>query len=194
VFPTRTARFGVALTHDGPLNLRTNVTRLSDDHTHPRAGLKKHSTSFEPIEAGCPCATCTNGTTRAFLHHAITLETAVAHGASQFSRLCRSQLLTVPRSHDNPQHHFSGPRPGWSSGRHRRRHVSSVPAHVLLPLFLLRCIPVVVRGCATQRRRRLARRRGERQGGRRRWGTMGILGCKVIQHCHSVCALLWTRM
>jgi hypothetical protein len=23
---------------------------------------------------------------------------------------------------------------------------------------------------------------------------MGILGCKVIQHCHSVCALLWTRM
>ncbi|KAJ7218033.1 tRNA-guanine(15) transglycosylase-like protein [Mycena pura] len=41
VFPTRTARFGVALTFQGPLNLR----------------LAKHAKDFAPIDADCPCPT-----------------------------------------------------------------------------------------------------------------------------------------
>ncbi|KAJ7703159.1 tRNA-guanine(15) transglycosylase-like protein [Mycena rosella] len=64
VFPTRTARFGVALTHQGPLNLR----------------LAKYAKDFQPIDATCPCPTCTEGTSRAMLHHVITRETAAAHG------------------------------------------------------------------------------------------------------------------
>ncbi|KAG8816110.1 hypothetical protein FRC17_000461 [Serendipita sp. 399] len=63
VFPTRTARFGVALTFNGPLNLR----------------LSKHSTDFRPIDDGCPCPTCSSGTSRALLHNLITHETVAAH-------------------------------------------------------------------------------------------------------------------
>ncbi|KAJ7462344.1 tRNA-guanine(15) transglycosylase-like protein [Mycena galericulata] len=66
VFPTRTARFGVALTPRGPLNLR----------------LAKYAKDFEPIDANCPCPTCAEGTSRAMLYHVITRETAAAHGKS----------------------------------------------------------------------------------------------------------------
>lgn len=65
VFPTRTARFGVALTFEGALNLR----------------LKKHATDLGPIDPQCPCPTCQVNTSRAFLHHTVTHETAAAHGA-----------------------------------------------------------------------------------------------------------------
>ena len=42
--------------------------------------LKKHSHDLKQIEEGCPCPTCSSGTSRALLHHTITIETAAAHG------------------------------------------------------------------------------------------------------------------
>ncbi|OJT06334.1 hypothetical protein TRAPUB_2796 [Trametes pubescens] len=77
VFPTRTARFGVALTSNGPLNLR----------------LSKHATDMSPIEAGCPCPTCASGTSRAILHHNITLETAAAHAITQHNLVFQARVM-----------------------------------------------------------------------------------------------------
>ncbi|KAI0743514.1 tRNA-guanine transglycosylase [Daedaleopsis nitida] len=77
VFPTRTARFGVALTFTGPLNLR----------------LKKHVTDMRPIEEGCPCPTCASGTTRAFLNHTATLETAAAHAITQHNLVFQARVM-----------------------------------------------------------------------------------------------------
>ncbi|KAI0278532.1 tRNA-guanine transglycosylase [Russula aff. rugulosa BPL654] len=75
VFPTRTARFGVALTFNGPLNLK----------------LGKHAKDFSPIDSTCPCPTCRDGVSRATLHHTATHETAAAHGKPAV------QLSHVPR-------------------------------------------------------------------------------------------------
>ncbi|EIN11682.1 tRNA-guanine transglycosylase [Punctularia strigosozonata HHB-11173 SS5] len=77
VFPTRTARFGVALTFKGPLNLR----------------LSKHAKSFEPIEADCPCPTCSSGVSRAALHHSVTLETATAHAITQHNIVFQARVM-----------------------------------------------------------------------------------------------------
>jgi len=77
VFPTRTARFGVALTFAGPLNLK----------------LKKHSHDLKPIEEGCPCPTCTSGTSRALLHHTVTIETAAAHAVTMHNLVFQAQLM-----------------------------------------------------------------------------------------------------
>jgi len=65
VYPTRTARFGCALTFESPgeLNLRKNI--YEDD--------------FRPIEPDCPCSTCTGGYTRAFLHTVVTREPSACH-------------------------------------------------------------------------------------------------------------------
>lgn len=43
-------------------------------------GLRKHEADLGPIDDNCPCPTCSSGTSRAFLHHVATLETAGAHG------------------------------------------------------------------------------------------------------------------
>ncbi|KAF9644788.1 tRNA-guanine transglycosylase [Thelephora ganbajun] len=77
VFPTRTARFGVALTFNGPLNLK----------------LKKHSHDLKPIEEGCPCPTCSSGTSRALLHHTITIETAAAHTVTMHNLVFQARLM-----------------------------------------------------------------------------------------------------
>ncbi|KAH7108267.1 tRNA-guanine transglycosylase [Auriculariales sp. MPI-PUGE-AT-0066] len=77
VFPTRTARFGVALTFDGPINLR----------------LKKYERDFEPIDKDCPCPTCTAPQSRALLHHIVTLETAGAHAVSQHNLVFQARLM-----------------------------------------------------------------------------------------------------
>ncbi|GAA96102.1 uncharacterized protein L969DRAFT_94313 [Mixia osmundae IAM 14324] len=45
VFPTRTARFGIALTFDGPMNLR----------------LKHYENDDRVIDESCPCPTCDSG-------------------------------------------------------------------------------------------------------------------------------------
>lgn len=62
VYPTRTARFGTALTRMGNLPLRQS--RFRDD--------------FRPIEPDCSCSTCTSFT-RAYLHSIVTRETVGCH-------------------------------------------------------------------------------------------------------------------
>ena len=69
VWPTRTARFGNAITSDGTLNLR-------------RAA---YAYDFRPVEEGCGCVCCRPptagglGITRAYIHHVAAKETAGAH-------------------------------------------------------------------------------------------------------------------
>jgi len=68
VWPTRTARFGNAITKYGVLNLR-----------HAR-----YAEDFGPVEEGCGCVCCRTGkdglgVTRAFVHHVAAKETVGAH-------------------------------------------------------------------------------------------------------------------
>ncbi|EPT05032.1 hypothetical protein FOMPIDRAFT_1156565 [Fomitopsis schrenkii] len=77
VFPTRTARFGVALTLNGPLNMR----------------LKRHAADLGPIDENCPCPTCAGGMSRAMLHHIITLETAGAHALTQHNIVFQARVM-----------------------------------------------------------------------------------------------------
>lgn len=77
VFPTRTARFGVALTFDGPLNLR----------------LSKHANAMVPIDKDCPCPTCKEGVSRAMLHHLVSHETAAAHAITQHNLVFQARLM-----------------------------------------------------------------------------------------------------
>ncbi|GBE81009.1 Queuine tRNA-ribosyltransferase catalytic subunit [Sparassis crispa] len=77
VFPTRTARFGVALTFNGPLNLK----------------LSKHSHDLRPIDKTCPCPTCNDGMSRAMLHHIVTLETAGAHALTQHNIVFQARVM-----------------------------------------------------------------------------------------------------
>jgi len=68
VWPTRTARFGNAITRQGVLNLR-----------HAR-----YANDFGPIEEDCGCVCCRDGedslgVTRAFVHHVAAKETVGAH-------------------------------------------------------------------------------------------------------------------
>jgi queuine tRNA-ribosyltransferase len=68
VWPTRTARFGNAITKYGVINLR---------HA-------KYANDFGPVEEGCGCACCRTGegglgVTRAFVHHIAAKETVGAH-------------------------------------------------------------------------------------------------------------------
>jgi queuine tRNA-ribosyltransferase catalytic subunit len=70
VWPTRTARFGNAVTKDGVLNIRN----------------AKYAEDFGPIEhrCGCPCCRPTGeegslGITKAFVHHNVAKETVAAH-------------------------------------------------------------------------------------------------------------------
>ncbi|CAG7850857.1 Queuine tRNA-ribosyltransferase; AltName: Full=Guanine insertion enzyme; AltName: Full=tRNA-guanine transglycosylase [Serendipita indica DSM 11827] len=77
VFPTRTARFGVALTFKGPLNLR----------------LSHHSSDFGPIDEECPCPTCSSGTSRSLLHVLITHETVAAHAITQHNVVFQARLM-----------------------------------------------------------------------------------------------------
>jgi queuine tRNA-ribosyltransferase len=69
VWPTRTARFGNAITAKGVFNLR-HASYASD---------------FGPVEEGCECTCCRPqsegglGITRAYIHHVAAKETAGAH-------------------------------------------------------------------------------------------------------------------
>lgn len=62
VYPTRTARFGTALTHKGILKLKS----------------KEFSDDFQPIMIDCPCEACKNYT-RAFLHTIVCKEEVACH-------------------------------------------------------------------------------------------------------------------
>ncbi|KAH9984190.1 tRNA-guanine transglycosylase [Russula vinacea] len=77
VFPTRTARFGVALTFNGPLNLK----------------LGKHAKDFNPIDSTCPCPTCRDGVSRATLHHTATHETAAAHAITLHNLAFQARVM-----------------------------------------------------------------------------------------------------
>lgn len=77
VFPTRTARFGVALTMSGPVNLRLN----------------KYSRDFSPIEENCPCPTCTAKLSRAMFYRLIAQETPAAHAVSQHNLVFQARLM-----------------------------------------------------------------------------------------------------
>ncbi|KAI4922644.1 hypothetical protein J4E90_001077 [Alternaria incomplexa] len=69
VWPTRTARFGNAITSRGSLNLRNAM----------------YSEDFSPVEEGCRCTCCRPtsdgglGITRAYIYHVTAKETAGAH-------------------------------------------------------------------------------------------------------------------
>lgn len=69
VWPTRTARFGNAITATGTFNLR-HAAYVND---------------FRPVEEGCKCTCCRPesegglGITRAYIHHVAAKETAGAH-------------------------------------------------------------------------------------------------------------------
>jgi tRNA-guanine family transglycosylase len=70
VWPTRTARFGNAITRHGVLNLKHS--RYSED--------------FGPVEEGCKCTTCRPknendglAVSRAYIHHLAAKETVGAH-------------------------------------------------------------------------------------------------------------------
>ncbi|KAJ7579169.1 tRNA-guanine(15) transglycosylase-like protein [Mycena floridula] len=77
VFPTRTARFGVALTHKGPVNLK----------------LKKYAKDMSVIDSECPCPTCVKRISRAFLNHISAHETAGAHAITQHNITFQAQLM-----------------------------------------------------------------------------------------------------
>lgn len=63
VFPTRTARFGTALTKFGSLSLRN--ARFRDDS--------------RVIEEGCRCLACSSNVSRAYFHLSVTKDTVPAH-------------------------------------------------------------------------------------------------------------------
>lgn len=69
VWPTRTARFGNAVTDIGVLNLR----------------LVKYAYDFSPVEEGCSCMICRPesegglGITKAYIYHTAAKETVGAH-------------------------------------------------------------------------------------------------------------------
>ncbi|KAH6914051.1 tRNA-guanine(15) transglycosylase-like protein [Coprinopsis sp. MPI-PUGE-AT-0042] len=81
VFPTRTARFGVALTNKGPLNLK----------------LSKHAKDFSPIDESCPCPTCTSKMSRAVLNHIVTHETSAAHALTVHNIVFQAQVMGKAR-------------------------------------------------------------------------------------------------
>ncbi|XP_041369986.1 queuine tRNA-ribosyltransferase catalytic subunit 1-like [Gigantopelta aegis] len=62
VFPTRTARFGSALTPTGALNLKSG----------------QFAKDFKPIDESCSCSTCKHYT-RAYLHTIVTVEPVACH-------------------------------------------------------------------------------------------------------------------
>ncbi|GAA5935475.1 tRNA-ribosyltransferase family protein [Sporobolomyces koalae] len=84
VFPTRTARFGVALTFGGPVNLRQ--TSMADD--------------FSVIDSTCPCATCLNGQglSRALLWTQTGKEAAGASAVTVHNLTYQSRLMNGARN------------------------------------------------------------------------------------------------
>ncbi|KAL4715144.1 hypothetical protein ACJJTC_012191 [Scirpophaga incertulas] len=80
VFPTRTARFGCALTSKGQLNLKQ----------------KKYSMDLNPIDKDCNCSTCKTYT-RAYLHCIVTMETVACHLLSVHNIAFQMRLMQKMR-------------------------------------------------------------------------------------------------
>ncbi|KAJ8974522.1 hypothetical protein NQ317_016028 [Molorchus minor] len=81
VFPTRTARFGCALTMTGQLNLKKD---------------------FNPIDANCTCSTCQNYT-RAYLHGIVTVYPVACHLLTEHNLAFQLRLMKNIRDsiHEN---------------------------------------------------------------------------------------------
>lgn len=79
MFPTRTARFGVALVTNGSVRLKS----------------KEHSTELGPVDSECRCSTCRNYS-RAVLHvmfkegNALAAQLLTKHNVSYMMRLMRT--------------------------------------------------------------------------------------------------------
>ncbi|KAF2091514.1 queuine tRNA-ribosyltransferas-like protein [Saccharata proteae CBS 121410] len=88
VWPTRTARFGNAVTSTGVLNLRHAT----------------YSADFSPIEAGCSCTCCKSseegglGTTRAYIYHVAAKETVGAHLLTMHNVHYQLSLMAAART------------------------------------------------------------------------------------------------
>lgn len=80
VFPTRTARFGCALTMTGQLNLRQ----------------KNYKKDFRPIDENCTCSTCKTYT-RAYLHGIVTVQTVACHLLSVHNVAFQMRLMKTIR-------------------------------------------------------------------------------------------------
>ncbi|OTB00080.1 hypothetical protein M426DRAFT_324585 [Hypoxylon sp. CI-4A] len=86
VWPTRTARFGNAITRRGVLNIRN----------------AKYANDLGPLEDGCGCACCRQdkngmGITRAFVHHNTAKETVAAHLLTMHNVWYQLDLMTQVR-------------------------------------------------------------------------------------------------
>lgn len=79
VFPTRTARFGMALVRTGQLNLKA----------------KEFESDAGPIDPDCPCQTCVNHS-RAYIH-AISRESVACHLLSVHNITYQLQLMRAAR-------------------------------------------------------------------------------------------------
>ncbi|EUC29333.1 hypothetical protein COCCADRAFT_8456 [Bipolaris zeicola 26-R-13] len=87
VWPTRTARFGNAITSRGSLNLRNAI----------------YSEDFSPIEEDCNCTCCRPasagglGITRAYIYHVTAKETAGAHLLTMHNVYYQLNLMKLVR-------------------------------------------------------------------------------------------------
>ncbi|KAG5638306.1 hypothetical protein H0H81_000724 [Sphagnurus paluster] len=61
-------------------------------------GLSKHAKDLRPIDDTCPCPTCTDGTSRAILHHTVTHETAAAHALTLHNITFQAQVMGRART------------------------------------------------------------------------------------------------
>jgi queuine tRNA-ribosyltransferase len=82
VFPTRTARFGHALTLHGDLSLKK----------------PQYAYDMRPIDDTCPCLTCKN-LTRAALHAIVTKETVACHYLTIHNITFQLQLMRKMHQH-----------------------------------------------------------------------------------------------
>jgi len=76
VFPTRTARFGSALTPSGQISLKNT----------------KYKMDLEPIDSNCICSTCKTYT-RAYLHHIVSTESVSCSLLSVHNLTYQMQLM-----------------------------------------------------------------------------------------------------
>lgn len=85
VFPTRTARFGLALSFDGHINLR----------------LGKYAHDFSVLDPTCPCPTCDlgseRGLSRSYLHQLAGRETVGAHAITLHNVTYQHRLMKGAR-------------------------------------------------------------------------------------------------
>ncbi|ANC70399.1 tRNA guanosine(34) transglycosylase Tgt [Deinococcus radiodurans] len=121
VYPTRTGRFGYALTDDGRLNLNSSAPR----------------TQLQPIDAECDCYACRHYT-RAYLAHLLRAEEMLAprmlslHNLRYLHRLVERMRVAIngqqfhPWAADWSERYFHGNVPGWFTSAFERSTQSEI--------------------------------------------------------------------